>query len=192
MRSLRSLFLIVLLLAPGRAVAAPPFDFVMSPQLGGGLSTNLPKQWFGFCLFRTRPEQIGFYIDLKTAIPMIYGGDDYYENITSYAAEGWGDELKDEKVTWLSFNAAITKVLASRVAMYLGAGYSLKSTYRNYHDEFHILGTNGSYWVLAGDSGTVNGLGGLLIGTDSNWGIQLGGEARPPGVTLGVFWTNPR
>ena len=142
----------------------------------------------GFCFFSTKSEGVGFYIDLKFSVPLIYGGDDFYDNISVYQAEGWGDRLLDEQDGWISGNLGLTRVLSSSVALYAGVGYSANTGYREYYDEFHILGTNGRYWVEAGDTEYFNALGGMLLVLGRNWGLQVGGEMNPAGVTAGLFY----
>jgi hypothetical protein len=118
---------------------------------------------------------------------MIYGSDDFYDNISVGEAESWGDRLLEEKANWLSVNVGFTRAISTRQALYMGVGYSLHSDYRKYYDEFHILGTNGEYWVEAGDTSHINVLAGFLLVLGRNWGIQLGAELKPRGVTAGVF-----
>lgn len=170
----------------------PPCNLKSENHFGFGLVMNLPKQWLGFSFFGTRPNQVSLYIDMKTTIPMEYGGDYLYHNISVAQAEEWNDPLQEEHSTWISLNVGLTKVLSSRVAGYVAVGYAGFTTYRNYYDEFQILGDRGSYWVEAENSSFINGLAGLLITAGRNWGIQVGGEAVPRGVTLGAFWTPAR
>ena len=170
-------------------VQAGQVDFKSSPRFAVGYSANLPEQALGFCLFSTNPDGVGFYLDLKTSVPMIYGGDDFYDNISVHEAEGWGDSLRDEQDTWISINGGVTLVLSTRMAVYGGVGYSGNTFFREYYDEFHILGTNGHYWVEADDKSHVNWLGGAVFILGKSWGLQIGGEAQPAGVTAGVFWT---
>jgi opacity protein-like surface antigen len=158
-------------------------------RAGFGFTTNIPNQWLGFCLFYAEPGQVGLYLDLKTGVPVTPGGDDLYEHISVSQAESWGDPLRDKKNTWLSMNVGATFPVASRLAIYAGAGYSNNSKVRNYYDPLQILGTNGSYWVKDGDTNYLNGIGGVLIILGPSWGLQVGGEAKPRGVTSGIFRT---
>lgn len=154
-----------------------------------GYCVDLPEQPLGFFLCGTQPKGVGLYLDFKTSIPMgREGSDDFYENISVSKAEGWGDRLIDTDETWLSFNIGMTKVVLSRAAVYAAAGLSLHSGYRQYKDEFYILGDNGEYWIEDEEVSetTVNGLGGIIIQLSEFWVGQIGVEAMPAGITIGI------
>ena len=191
MRRLFPVLGFVLLIAlPSTALANQRCDFKEGNHFAVGYAGNIPNEWLGLCLFSTKSEGVGFYFDLKVSVPMIYGGDDFYDNISIHQAEGWGDNLTDTEDGWISANLGLTAVLSSSLAFYAGVGYTANTDYRNYYDEFHILGTNGSYWVEGDTEESVNVLGGLLVVLGDNWGLQVGGETSPGGVTAGVFFSN--
>jgi hypothetical protein len=178
----------LLLIAPSALHAQNVCRLTEGRHFGGGYSANISSEWLGFCFFGVRSEGVGPYIDLKATVPMIYASDDFYDNISVGQAESWGDRVLDEKSNWLSVNVGLTRVISTREAFYVGVGYSLKSDYRKYYDEFHLLGTNGEYWVDVDDRGQINALAGLLLILGRNWGLQLGGELNPGGVTAGLFF----
>ena len=170
------------------AVSAGEYSgFTEYPHVGIGYSASVPKEMLGFCLFTLRPQGVGLYFDLKGTVPMVSKAPDFYKNISQHEAEGWGDQLFDDKTDWISLNLGITRSLSHNTALYLGVGLSMGTTYYQYYDPYHILGTNGDYWVEGEDTNSINGLVGLLIGLGQNWGFEIGAEAQPSGVSLGIF-----
>jgi hypothetical protein len=162
--------------------------FVSMRSIGVGYSASTPEAPLGFCAFSLNSNGPGLYLDIKAGVPMISRRDDYYGSISVRQAEAWGDVLQSEESNWLSLNVGLTYRPTASVAVYGGLGYSWCSCYRQYYDEFHILGSNGDYWVDApgGDSG-INAIAGILLPVGQRWGLQLGGETMPRGVTVGVF-----
>ena len=70
----------------------------------------------------------------------------------------------------------------------MAAGYSVNTDFRQYYDESHVLGTEGRYWVKEGDSGRFSLMAGYLVNIGEGLGLQVGAEALPLGVTVGLFW----
>lgn len=159
-------------------------------QNGGfGYSANAPEELLGFSLFVLRPHGLGSYIDFKFSIPMIEESDSYYENISVGMAEGWNDRRVREQSSWTSINLAGTYVVSSYAAVYLGLGYAGSSKFLEYYDRLHILGDGGHYWIDGGEEEDgLNLLGGMLVQAGDRWGIQLGAESLPRGLTFGCFW----
>ncbi len=182
------LVLVLLAVLPVLAQGGDVCDLTNADHLAAGYAGNIPKEWLGFCFFSTKPEGVGLYLDLKGSVPLIYGGDDFYENISVQDAVGWGDPLSDTQDSWVSCNVGMTKVFSRSLALYAGVGYSVNTTYFNYYDPMRILGTNGSYWVEGESDSSFNILGGLLVTFGEKWGLQGGGELSPGGVTVGVFY----
>ena len=155
-----------------------------------GFTANLPMEYFGLCIAGSRPEKIGLYLDLKTSISFKSGGDDFYENISVNKAENiFGDNLIDTSDSWTSFNAAGTKRISGQVTIYLGLGVSLYRKYRQYKDEFEILGDHGEYWIEdeSESKTTLNTLGGIfIVPSESKITIQFGVEGQPAGFTAGI------
>jgi hypothetical protein len=163
-------------------------DFESSVRFVGGYSASIPKEVLGVCVLITRPTGVGLYLDVKTSAPVIYVSDDFYDDISVSQAEASGDRLLDENDSWISAHVGVTWTWSARVAAYMAAGYSVNTAFRQYYDESHVLGEEGRYWVEEGDSGHVSLMVGYLVNVGEAWGLQVGAEALPLGLTLGVFW----
>lgn len=160
----------------------------------GGFTTNIPKQFLGFFFCNIKPKNIGFYIDVKTGLPIRggYEDEDFYDNISVNKAENiFNDELLKKDDNWLSINIGITKILMEYVSLYFGGGIAVFSAFRQYYDTFEILGTYGKYWIEDKSKSSIrpNILSGLIIVVDPNWFLQIGGEIQPPGVTIGLGYS---
>ncbi|MDA3814721.1 MAG: hypothetical protein PF570_10780, partial [Candidatus Cloacimonetes bacterium] len=70
---------------------------------------------------------------------------------------------------------------------YGGLGVSIYSEYRQYKDEYEILGNDGEYWIENDDKSktALNALGGVIFYIDSSWVMQIGAESQPTGITIG-------
>lgn len=166
-----------------------PKSFKSWDNLFFGYIGNFPKEFIGFNLIRLNRNKAGFYIDLKTGIPMRQGADNFYDNISINKAENiFGDEFLKKDGNWISINVCLTKVITEYIAVFGGLGYSAYSQYRQYYDDFEILGDNGEYWIE--DEGKskseINILGGFFFPLNSLWNMQIGAEYQPAGVSLGV------
>jgi len=153
-----------------------------------GYVANIPQELLGFNFIKVSKQNFGFYIDLKAGLPMRDGADDFYDNISVNKAENiFGDRLIKKDDNWLSMNAGITKVILNHLAFYGGLGFSIYSEYRQYKDEFEILGDDGEYWIENDDKSktTLNALGGVIIQIDPRWIMQIGAEAQPTGISIG-------
>jgi len=180
--------LILLTTLPSTASANTRCDLKEGHHLGMGYVGNMPTKWMGLCLFNTSSEGVGLYLSMTGSVPMVSGRDDFYDDISVLEAEGWGDSLLGEEDTWLSWDLGVTRVLSSSTALYVGVGYTMHNDYYNYYDEFHILGTDGNYWVEGDTAEFLNVFGGLMVALGQNWGLQVGADTRPGGVSVGVFF----
>ena len=153
-----------------------------------GYIANVPQELLGFNFVKLTSTNLGFYIDLKAGLPMRDGADDFYDNISINKAENiFGDQLLKKDDNWLSMNAGLTKILSNHIAFYGGLGFSIYSEYRQYKDEFEILGDNGKYWIENEDKSktTLNVLGGIIFKINPTWIMQIGAEAQPSGISVG-------
>ena len=153
-----------------------------------GYIANIPQELLGFNFVKLANTDFGFYIDLKAGLPMRDGADDFYDNISVNKAENiFGDQLLKKDDNWLSLNAGLTKVVSNQLAIYAGLGFSIYSEYRQYKDEFEILGDNGKYWIENEDKSktTLNALGGIIFKINPTWIMQIGAEAQPTGISIG-------
>src|SRR5690554_2475932 len=154
-----------------------------------GYAANIPEQFLGFRLTRVVQNGTGFFLDLKTSLPMIESRDDFYSSISINKAENiFGDELIGKDESWTSINGGLTGFLSRKTAIYGGIGFSFYDAYRQYYDSWEILGTRGKYWIEDPDKATtkVNLLGGLIFLLDDRLGMQIGFETQPTGASIVV------
>ena len=154
-----------------------------------GFVTNLPQQFVGFNFVKLSNTNLGVFIDMKAGLPIrTNDDDDFYDNISVNKAENiFGDQLLNKDNHWFSINAGSTKVISQYTAIYVGLGVSLYSEYRQYKDDFEILGDNGKYWIENDDKSktTINALGGIIFKINPTWVMQIGAEAQPTGISIG-------
>lgn len=181
------IFIINLCMAQSRA-STIKYNFKSKELIIFGYVANIPQELLGFNFIKVSRQDFGFYIDLKAGLPMRAGADDFYDNISVNQAENiFGDRLIKKDDNWFSMNAGITKVISNHLAFYGGLGFSSYSEYRQYKDEFEILGDDGEYWIENDDKSktTLNALGGVIIQIDPRWIMQIGAEAQPTGISIG-------
>lgn len=136
-----------------------------------------------------KPSNLGFYFDFRGG--GIKGSDDpdFYENISVNKAENiFNDRFLGEDKGSVSISSGITRSITRYSAIYLGFAYTFFSYYRQYHDEFEILGNNGNYWIEDKEksSSGISIIGGLLVPVSNSVVFQVGYSSLPNGVMLGV------
>lgn len=195
-------FATVALAALGLAGAIPsPLDgqveemvhFGNHRHVGLGYVVNAPHIFVGFNVLALQAGGFGVYADVKLSVDSPKDEQSCCP-YTVADAEGFGDQLFQEKSDWRSFNVALARVVAPQLAVYGGAGASRERAYRQYFDQTRTRGSLGAYWVEDnGASGTrLNLLGGLLFHASRNLVFVFGGELEPPGVTVGLTLAVPR
>jgi len=160
-------------------------------RFGIGLiyTTNLPLQKFGlgFC---TLSKSFGFYFDFRVhgTGMTIETDDDFYTNISVNEAENiFEDEFIDEKDHIVSYNFGITLRTIKGIYLFGGIGRAAYDTYRQYYDQYGILGAGGRYWIT-GPSSEPSGysaFGGILINIEKVF-IQAGYCSKPKGYIAGI------
>ena len=167
------------------------YDFKTHNKRIVGFVANIPKEFLGLNLISTSKQSFGLYFDFKIGLIQGYNTDDFYDNISVNKAENiYMDQLLKKNDSWVSINVGLTKVVLKNLVLYGGSGISFYSEYRQYKDEFEILGDNGKYWIENDDESkiTLNALGGFIIQIDPKFAFQIGAESQPTGVTIGFGW----
>lgn len=196
-----ALFLIIVFICFVRPAASQDLDgaggFLTTPYIGIGYVTNAPEEMAGGGLLVLHPalKGWGLYLDVKGTLGSPTGKPGYDPTLTSDMVEEnyLYDELMTFNVTWRSANAALVRAISADLALYLGAGVSRSSGYREYFDSQHDRGVSGYYWArhLPDDRDKMN----LLIGTFSRLHrillVQFGIETAPRGFTVGATLALP-
>jgi len=191
------LALLLCLTAATAATAAPVGNLPDSGILGGTWVTNIPAdQYLGLTIYRVIPRKVGWFIEGKFGRQMTYESSNYYENISIGQSEDWGDQFLKSDESYDTFNAGVTYAYGKQFFVYLGAGISETDSYRQYHDEFGILGDGGNYWIDGIENGTAtNTVFGAMFRTSDTFVIQIGYDSRPAGLNLGIglvtSWPSP-
>jgi hypothetical protein len=171
-------------------------DLRSSTTLGLGYVVSIPNTFIGFSTMLLTPKVLGgagLYADVKFSHSSPKDDEFYVEGESVESAEAYGDFFLKGESEWLSVNLALVYAVTRELGLYAGGGYGRKRRYREYYDTTLNRGFEGFYWVYdEADSGNrVNALGGLLIRAATNFVIQIGGETRPAGATVGAMFTLP-
>jgi hypothetical protein len=146
--------------------------FCMNPQA---------SQWVGLSAAHVNSGSIGLFAQLLFS----WRSKDYYDNISSQLSDSWGDPVRDNVERAISGAIGPSFGLGSSVVVYSGVGYSAINKYQQRYDPMHILGTNGQYWIGAGDSFNLQLTGGLLARVSPSSAIQIGYSSKPSGMVIG-------
>lgn len=155
-----------------------------------GYTGSFPQIPLGINVFSFREDGWGIYADFKGN----FGPptDETYDSVSVNKAENiFNDTLLKKKDFWKTLNIGFSRLLINRkIALYGGMGYSWASNYRQYHDEFEILGSNGNYWVAdeSADKSGVNFLTGILFFLSDQVSANVGVSSKPYGVDVGLGW----
>jgi hypothetical protein len=173
-----------------------PRNLPWQPHLGIGYTANIPNQFVGVSAHAVTDllGGMGLYVDAKFATESPEDKEWYEPDLTSaeVIAAGGDAELSSQGA-WRSVNVALMRGLSSQLTVYGGAGYVNGTQYVEYYDAERQLGRAGVYWVRdEEESGThVNFLGGVFFQVARTLAIQLGGESKPGGFTVGVSYLIP-
>lgn len=123
------------------------------------------------------------------------GRDPYFiKSIDPAQAEAvYGDYHVDTSDAWRAYNLSLVRVINTDFAVYAGAGYAERTTYREYQDPLGNRGRIGYYWVedAAASGSTVNLQVGGLFAFGRSLVFQFGFETQPRGGTIGVMLPIP-
>jgi hypothetical protein len=179
---------------PGREARAQGLvrDMRNSARVGIGYAVNIPNTFVGFTALGMTPKLLGgagVYADVKFTTSARSSDPYYLSDVSVQQAEiTFGDQFFQEKSDWLSVNFALVYAIHPEVALYGGAGYTRETNYREYFDNTQTRGELGFYWISDPEASgnRVNVLGGAFIRMGQYVMLQLGVEAQPKGVTVGL------
>lgn len=117
-------------------------------SIGGGFSTTISH----VKIHGTYGKKSGLMWAIKIGGFSKSTSDDYYENISSSEANGWGDEIIDlheyNNVASIGFYTRTIKSRESKSAFFYSTiDLLIGGQVEERYDEFHILGTNGHYYI---------------------------------------------
>lgn len=169
----------------------------MQPRIGIGYTANLPNQLVGVSGHFVSPSVLGglgIYVDAKMDNSSPRDEEGYLPDLTAEEVEDTrNDPIFRREGSWQTVNVALMKPVTPQMVVYAGAGMSKTTEYNEYFDEAREMGRLGFYWVEDADrSGTfANFLGGVYFQLGESFAVQLGGESRPAGFTMGVSYLLP-
>ena len=149
---------------------------------------SFPQMPVGINVFSFRENGWGLYGDFKGN----FGPptDETYDNVSVNKAENiFNDTFLKKRDFWKSLNIGVSRLLMKKgIAVYGGLGYSWATHYRQYHDEWEILGKNGNYWIAdeSGDKSGANFLAGILFFLSDKVSANLGIQTKPYGINAGI------
>jgi hypothetical protein len=199
-RSLRAALLIAacpLALQAQVGVPAARGQAPMRPRIGIGYAANLPNQMIGVTGHFVTPNVLGglgVYVDAKFDTSSPRDEEGFEPDLTAEEVEDTRpDRLFTQEGSWQTVNVALMRPVTPQLVAYAGAGFSRGVEYNQYVDEEQELGRLGVYWVEDTErSGTfANFIGGVMFQLGENVAVQLGGESRPGGFTMGISYLLP-
>jgi hypothetical protein len=133
----------------------------------------------------------GLYFGIFSSGNAKDGSPNFYDNINKDTAEHYfGDHLN--RTIDSIFGISYGGIYPIKRSLYAIGGFHLAmiQQYRNYQDEFRILGNNGSYWIN-GDKRKIIGLQlGMMVVKGVAWGMKtiytVGVKSSDPGIILGA------
>lgn len=153
-----------------------------------GFISSVPGVPFGASVGLATSNRVGFYAALKMNFKDI-GKDasDFYQNISEEKARNtFHDPEKSSRTGITVIEAGITGRVLRNLYAYLGVGYTMRTDYKQFQDEFRILGKDGLYWVKTGDNSTINLNGGIVLFLVRGPYLQLGFDTSPGWINLGI------
>jgi hypothetical protein len=169
----------------------------MQPRIGIGYVANIPNQLVGVTGHFVSPTLLGglgLYVDAKLDNSSPEDEEGYLPDLTAEQVEDTrNDVVFHEAGSWQTVNVALMKPVTSQLVAYAGAGVSRSTEYNQYFDEQREMGRLGFYWVEdEEESGTfTNFMGGVFFQLGSSFAVQMGGETRPAGFTMGLTYLLP-
>lgn len=178
-------------------VPAPRQMPSMQPRIGIGYVANIPNQMVGVTGHFVSPSLLGglgIYLDAKLDNSSPEDEDGFVPDLTAEEVEDTrNDVIFQQAGSWQTVNVALMKPVTSQLVAYAGAGVSRTTEYNEYFDEAREMGRLGFYWVEDEErSGTrANFLGGVFFQLGESFAVQMGGETRPAGFTMGLTYLLP-
>mgnify|MGYP004501797231 CR=1 FL=1 len=178
-------------------VPAPRQMPSMRPRIGIGYVANIPNQMVGVTGHFVSPTLLGglgLYVDAKLDNSSPEDEEGFIPDLTAeQVAETRNDVIFQQAGSWQTVNVALMKPVTSQLVAYAGAGVSKVTEYNEYFDEAREMGRLGFYWVEDEErSGThANFMGGVFFQLGESFAVQMGGETRPAGFTMGLTYLLP-
>jgi hypothetical protein len=167
------------------------------PRVGVGFVASAPHEYLGVSVHAVSGRVLGglgVYVDAKMGTESPRDEEGFNPDLTAQEVDDlYGDQIFSTRSDWRSVNVALVRPVLRELMVYLGAGYSEETVYREYLDPEGERGVLGFYWVEDPDASgpEVNLLGGAMFGISSNVYIQFGVETKPRGVTVGASYSLP-
>jgi len=103
---------------------------------------------FGFEAEFTNPQKVGLAFLINVTITDPSGKSSYYSNISQHTAEVvFNDWYRKSSYGKTAIVGGINFPVTKSILLTLGGGLGKLIEFRNYLDEFGILGDGGSYWI---------------------------------------------
>ena len=121
------------------------------------------KSAIGFGIYGAKYDGIGYYGNFQLTIST---NEPHYESLN---INSFGDPVTDRYEDLMIFNVGITKRISSVLGGYLGVGYAFVEGFAEKYDPYHILSSNGYYYVsdTAKDESSGNVNAGILLDAGS-------------------------
>lgn len=157
-----------------------------------GFAANAPRQVTGISLLvfgRPLPGW-GFYVDAKRTPEAPQDRGNFEPTLSVEDPVVQNDLRLGDTSVWRSVNLGVTRRLSGTFLVYAGAGYSQQNAYAEYFDDSEQRGDSGVYWLEdsleSGDR--LNLMVGGWMRLTGRLLFQFGGEMKPPGFTVGLFY----
>ena len=142
------------------------------------------KSKYGIYFASQESTTYGWYFDFLFSIPRVKESSVYDFN-SNYTENVLNDEFRGSKKDAFSFSLGRTMELYQQLQGYAALGLGFESKYREYSDQYGILGDGGQYYIKDGNSTNVNGHIGLLLFLEKV-SLKLGYESHSSGATFGI------
>jgi hypothetical protein len=188
-----AVFLAALVGSPASAQQGDP-----GLRVGLGYVGNAPEMVSGVSGHVLFPGmgRFGLYVDAKFNPYSARREETFLADRTAIEIEDEvvGVRFMDHKDSYRSFNAALVRYVNPSLMLYLGAGVSQMTRYREYYDPAEQMGQAGFFWVEAPDEAgsSLNVLGGAFLRMSSVLMFQTGVETNPKGFSVGISLQLPR
>lgn len=169
----------------------------MPTRIGIGYVANIPNQLVGVTGHFVSPSLLGglgLYVDAKLDNSSPEDEEGFIPDLTAEEVEDTENDVVFQRAgSWQTVNVALMKPVTSQLVAYAGAGVSKVTEYNEYFDEQREMGRLGFYWVEDEErSGTrTNFMGGVFFQLGESFAVQMGGETRPAGFTMGLTYLLP-
>jgi hypothetical protein len=161
-------------------------------RVGIGYVANAPDLMAGGSAMVLVPALggIGVYVDAKFNTDSPRRDETFYADWTALQVEDEvpGVRFHDVQDSYRSVNVAVVRPVTPALMLYVGAGLTHLTRYRQYRDPEEELGRAGYFWVEGPDeaSDSANLLVGAFLRISPRMSMQTGFESNPKGFTVGA------